>query len=338
MSFLNKNSAIIRRSNKDMFYIHLDNKVAVDYFDKNNNLIHSTFLTNDESLDHTCCYFTLDKSDNIYGVYNESGLKMIECKADSYNFSSSDILKYNHKKFGISFPYLEVTNDSIHILYYVYNNSSANTCALFHHYKNNGIWTENKIDFINHTLLDNFCVTWSQNCPIVFYFNTIDGFEELFFSKFNLSTLTWSNPVQITNSNKHKLYLSILKDSMNFYHIAFCEYDNNGYRIKYMNGYLNDDMLNVDICTYITDPSTCMYPSFVKKESVLYLMWVEYGRLYTSTSNNLGKQWSAPILDEFSVEDNFVRAKFFSNYKEDIDYNVSSIFTVRDNVAILGKF
>ncbi len=41
MSFINKCSTIIRRSSKDMFYIHLDKGISYNYYDKNNELVFS---------------------------------------------------------------------------------------------------------------------------------------------------------------------------------------------------------------------------------------------------------------------------------------------------------
>lgn len=336
MSFINKCFNIIRRSQKDVFNIKLDNNIIFDYFDKNNNLISTKTLSLNTPIDFTNCYFSLDKYDNIYGIYKDNSLKMIEIKNGTTDISQRDILTYNYKKFNISFPYINVLDNNIHIIYYVYNNNSTNTCALFHNYNYNGVWIENKIDFINHMVLDKFVVTLSQDCPIVFYFNLIDGYEEIFFSRFNISTFSWSSPIQITNSKKNKLYLSVLKDSMNFYHFTFSENTDSGYSVKYINGYLSENGFEINSSSYITEPSTCMYPTLLKYNSLLYLMWVNYNRLYTSVSDDLGKSWSTPKVDEFSTIEDFTRASFVSNYIEDLPYNPTGVFTTYDDIGILG--
>lgn len=335
MSFINKISTIFRLCDKNMFYIHLDDGIILDHFNSSNELVNSKKIISNKYLDFTDCYFTLDKKDNIYGIYNDKGLKMIQIS----NFSSiteKELLNYNADKFNISFPYIHVEDNSIHILYYIFNKNSPNSSALFHHYRHNGVWTENKIDFISHIVMDSFTVIWNQGSPIVFYYNLINGYEELFLSKFNSTTVTWSSPIQITNSKKNKLYLSVLKDSMNFYHLAYCENLGSGYAVKYENGYLNDNSLDIDVSTYISGPSTCMYPSLIKENTTLHLMWVNYGKLNTSISLNLGKEWGDHNIDEFSIEDDFVRANFFSNYTNDKGYNVSSLFTNSNDVEILG--
>lgn len=336
MSFINKCFTIIRRSQKDGFNIRVDDDIVFEYFDKNNNLNSSTSMNLDVPLDFTNYYFSLDKDDNIYGIYKDNSLKMISFDKDSNNFSVKDILTYNYKKFNIMFPYINVINGNIHILYYVFNNNSTNACALFHHYHHNGVWVENKIDFVNHIALDNFIVIFSQDSPVIFYFNLVNGYEEVFFSRFNLSTFSWSTPVQITKSKKNKLYLSVLKDNMNFYHLTFCENIDNGYCVRYINGYLNEDKLDVNLSTYITDPSTCMYPTLLKHNSTLYLMWVNFNKLYTSVSHDLGKTWSEHIVDELSVEGDFTRSNFFSNYVEDAPYNSTGVFITYNEIGIIG--
>lgn len=336
MSFINKCSTIIRLSNQEILNIYNDNNIKFEYFDKNKNLLHSNTISNSSDLDFTNSYFNLSSDDNIYGIYKKNSLNLIEIKNKGSEIIKKEILTYNYKKFDIIFPYIKILNNDIHILYYVYNNNSSNTCALFHHYKKGKIWSENKIDFINHIVLDNFKVLWINNNPIVFYFKLVNGYEEVFSSRFNKSTLSWSNPIQITNSGRNKLYLSILKDNMNFYHLTFCENVDNGYAVKYINGYLNEYNLDINISSYISKPSTCRFPNLIKHKSNLYLIWVDHERLYSCNSSDLGKTWTNPIIDDFSLDEDFTRANFISNYKYDSNYNVSNVFTISNKIDIIG--
>ena len=336
MSFVNQSSFILRKSDKSLVNIYFNNQLQLDFYNCDNELTFSTYLKNINSSFSTTINFCIDKYDTIYGIYKNNGLKLITISNSTTKITQRDILSYNHKKFDIIFPYLKVIDNSYHILYYLYSNSSRNTCALFHHYYKNGVWTENKIDFIDHIIMDNFNVLWVNDSPIVFYLNVVDGFEEVFFSRFNLSTLTWSKPCQITNSKKNKLYLSVIKDSMNFYHITFCENINSGYLIRYMNGFLQDNGFEFEISKYITGPSTCMYPTLIKESGDLYLMWVNFNKLYVCLSNDLGTTWSEADIDEYSIEDDFIRSSFLSNYKGDMSFNLSHAYNTYKNIDILG--
>ena len=139
MSFINKCSTIIRRSDKEIFKFYIDNIIKIDHYDKDNNLISSNSFDKLNGMDFTNCSFCLNNN-VIYGIYKNDRLKMIHIPRGSSIISKKDILTYDSKKFDIIFPYINVINNSIHILYYVYNNNSTNTCALFHHYYNNGVW------------------------------------------------------------------------------------------------------------------------------------------------------------------------------------------------------
>ena len=258
--------------------------------------------------------------------------KPIKVKAVGY-FERYLVKRFMLKEAIIHVKYIE---DNPHIFYYVFNNNSTNTCALFHHYKHKDYWIENKIDFINHIVLNNFTVLWNGFIPTIFYFNLVNGCEEVFASRFNLGTFTWSDPIQITNSGHNKLYLSAIRDNINFYHICFCEYENNGYIVKYINGYLSENKFNLKTSSYLSEPSTCMYPELIKNNSKLLLSWVNYNKLFTCTSTNDGLTWSKPNIDEYSLEDNFIRSTFYSNYKDDLEYNISHVFSTLNDVGILG--
>ena len=134
----------------------------------------------------------------------------------------------------------------------------------------------------------------------------------------------------------NKLYLSAIRDNINFYHICFCEYENNGYIVKYINGYLSENKFNLKTSSYLSEPSTCMYPELIKNNSKLLLSWVNYNKLFTCTSTNDGLTWSKPNIDEYSLEDNFIRSTFYSNYKDDLEYNISHVFSTLNDVGILG--
>ena len=76
MSFINKCSTIIRRSDKEIFKFYVDNTIKIDHYDKNNNLISSTNLDNLKGMDFTNCSFCIDNNNNnIYGIYKDNNLK-----------------------------------------------------------------------------------------------------------------------------------------------------------------------------------------------------------------------------------------------------------------------
>ena len=337
MSFINDQYAIIRRRNKDMFYMYLDNGgINYNYYDSNGDIIHQSKLINNKDIDFTKYSFSLDDKDNIYCLYCDKSLQLLKCNNNSYDFYQTESITYNYKKFGLAFPYVKYIEDNGHIFYYVFNNNATNICAIFHHYRHNNSWIENKIDFINHIVLNNFIVLWNQSVPTIFYFNLVNGCEEIFASRFNLGTFVWSTPVQITNSGHNKIYLNVIRDSMNFYHLTFCENEKSGYMVKYISGYLNENKFDLKNSSYLNNPSACMYPSLIKEDTTLYISWVNLNKLFTSTSNDGGLNWCKPVIDEFSTYSDFTRCSFSSNYEGDLKSCVNNVFSSLDNVEILG--
>jgi hypothetical protein len=335
MAFANNCEGLIRKSNKDMINFKYDKGLVADYITEDGSIANSKRLAHgDISFIDTC--FDIDNNDNVYGVVNNKEGHLLYIYPNDKSFDTSTILNYDHNKFNISYPYVKNINKDRHLIYYLSNKSGNSVSALFHHYNRDGEWFENKIDFINHIVLNNFVVTWNGDTPTIFYFNSLNGAEELFACRFNNATKVWSNPIQITNSQSPKIYLSIIKDSMNFYHITYSENVNLGYAVKYVSGYLKEDSFETTRSNFVTGASTCSFPSLTQVNSDLYLSWIQYNKLCTSISNDLGNTWSDRNIDEHSIEEEFIRFSFRSNCINDKDYNTDSVFGTKEPFGILG--
>lgn len=334
MSFLNECYCVLRKSNKDMIVVH-------DY----SGINYSLFVNSDTStfckkltsfpIDFTNYYFYINSNDDIYGIFNDTKINIVKFNTLTNEFNTLTTIEYDYKNFSLNFPYIYILDNDIHIIYYL-TNKSYPTTVLFHHYRHNNKWIENKIDFINTPILDNFTVFFNNDTPTIFYLKDINGVTQILSSVFNISTCTWSTPIQITNSVSNKVYLSIVKDYLNFYHVAFSESHKNGYCVTYINGYLNSDSFKTTLYKSLNKPSDSSFTTLIKHEDTLRIMWVENKILYTSTSCDLGNYWSDYVEDEFSMSNKFIRSYFKSNYRYDLDYNCSSIFIAKDDISILG--
>ncbi len=326
MAFVNKYSSIIRRSNKSIVNIYEDEKIFFNFYDENNNLIKSKTLS--KNIDLSTLHFSLTKNDEIIGLYDDNSLKMIKIDKND-DITNQVVINYDSNQFKTIFPYIEKIDDEVHIFYYVYSLNSDDTLAFFHHYQKDGFWTENNIDFINNFIIDKFTIIFEKNTPIAFYLNIVDGFEEVFYSRFNKKTLKWSKPYQITNSNKNKLYLSVMKND--FFNITFLEKDDVGYRVRYLK--FKDKIIK---SKSITDSSLYMYPSLLEYNKTLYIMFCDNNRIYNSKSMDNCDTWSEISLDTYSLENDFCKSYFLSNYEDDKSYNCTNVFSVYKNLDILG--
>ena len=333
MSFFNECPYLLRNSNRDMLFINSNSNLYCNYF-SNNGDFSSNILSNNP-ITFSNYYFDIDEDDNIYGVFNDKSLNIVSFDYNLKKFNKINTICYDYKNYSLDFPYIKFIGEDIHVIYYLTCNTSATT-ILFHHYRHNGKWFENKIDIINISLLDNFTVFFNNDTPIIFYLGSVDGVTQVLTSTFNNSTCMWSSPIALTSSISNKVFLSVINDPLNFYHIAFSESQDYGYSISYINGYLNTDKFNVNYTNYITQPSDCMFPSLIKFKDTLYLMWVENKRLYTSQSSDLGLSWSEFLEDEYTLTNKFTRCFLKSNYDSDLLFNCSSIFIDSNSISILG--
>lgn len=338
MSFLYEVYTLIRKSDKTLSIFNLDNNIVYKNFDCNlNNLYSENIIDGDFSFADT--WFDIDDNDNIYGVVNNKKGKLVNIDIKNNNIKDTTIFKYDYYNYFIKFPFIKYTFDSNHLIYYLGN--KYNNIKLIHVYKSNGIYKKNTVDFINHNILNNFVVTWSDNIPTVFYFKVVDKFEELFTSTFDLDKLQWSKPIQLTNSRKNKIYLSIIKSSEYYYHIAFSENNYGKYMYKYLKLYIKDSELEIHNDTYISSNIMCLFPNLVESNSMLYAQWVEYSSLYTCKSNDSGKTWSKPVLSNYTSNEPSLIYGFKSNFPNDSSYNLSSLFTFKDYFdidSILSKY
>lgn len=334
MGFFNECSYILRTSKKDMIFINSDSKLNYNYFFRSEGVSQRGILLN-TSLSFSNYYFDIDKDDIIYGILNNQSLDIVTFDYQSNNFNIVNKIEYDYTRFSLDFPYIKFIDDDIHVIYYLTDRSSSIT-ILFHHYRHNGIWFENKIDFIDTSLLDSFTVFFNNDSPIVFYIGSINGITQILTSSFNISTCMWADPVQLTNSITNKVYLSVINDSMNFYHITFSEGIDNGYCIRYLNGYLNSNKFSTSISKLVTSSKDCSFPSLITHKESLYLMWIQDKILYTIKSADLGLSWSDNLEDIYSMSNKFIRSFIKSNYKDDLEYNCSFVFISDKDICILG--
>lgn len=325
MSFINKTNILIKKNNNDLYYFDLDKDIVFTKIsNKTNTLISKKLFDGDYSF--VDIWLDTNEKDNIYGVINDKKGKILNLTLEKDNVDTHTIIKYDYKNFIIKFPYTKHIEDIKHTIYCSINKSIPLLANLIHIYEDDNIFIKNTIDFIDFNILSNFVVAYSNNKPIIFYFKLLDNFEELFVSIFDLNSYSWSNPIQITKSNKNKIYLSVLQDENNNYHIAFSENHDNKYYCKYINISLENNVLKINQESIISKDVMCLFPSIIKKNSTLYIQWVEYFDLFICQSDDFGMNWSKPIIDKNISNKPFIRYQYISD-------NITSIFAPKKHLS-----
>ena len=263
MSFIDKTNIVIKKNNNDLYYFDIDKDIVLTKINnKNDILLPKILFTGDYSF--VDIWLDTNEKDNIYGIINDKKGKILNLNIEEDNIDKHTMIKYDYKNFIVKFPYTKHIYNIKHTIYYSINKSIPLLANLIHIYEDDNIYVKNTIDFIDYNILSNFVVAYSNNRPIIFYFKLVDKFEELFVSTFDLNSRSWSKPIQITKSNKNKIYLSVLQDESSNYHIVFSENHDNKYYCKYVNISLENNFLKIHKEYIISKYVMCLFPSIIK--------------------------------------------------------------------------
>lgn len=335
MTFINKTKFIFKKSDNNLVVFNIDNNLEYKVLDNNLNELISDKLYNGK-FSYVNTWFNIDENDLIYGIIDDSKGKLIDITINN-EISNSTLLKYDYKNFIIKFPYIKILNNEKHIIYISINKKNKYFYQLNHIYINQNIYKKNKIDIINYSILSNFIVTWKNNIPTIFYFNRVNGFEEIFISTFNLDTLSWTTPIMITNTRKNKIYLDVVNTSDDYYHIVYSENHDCKYHCKYLKFFIENNNFKIIENHSLKNNIMCLFPTIIFNSPNIFIQWVEYHDLYICKSSNYGHTWNNTIQNKYISNYNFLRYYYKSNNNLNNNYNLSYVFGI-DNLYDINKF
>lgn len=335
MPFVREFNTLLYDSNNNVLFIDLNNGITFSLYDINRSLISRKQIDKYET-SFVTSHFDIDSNDNIYGlVSSEAGTLKYICLINNYLIKKI-IFKYNPYENAIKFPYIKNVYGYTNIFYYLLNNQTPHTCSLIHKYRKNDKWVESTIDYINYDVLTNFKVINTPSHIIIFYYNIFHTCEELFMKCFSLKDNIWSEPYQITFSQKSKMYLSVIKDINDCYHITYAENKSGQYHCCYINGYTNFQTFSSKISKVFSDCITCTFPTVLYYNHILYIQWTEYNVLNFISSNDNGQTWDHTKIDTVSINNNFSCCRLGTNVKKNNNNIIYSFFNQQGFINILG--
>lgn len=330
MAFSRKFATLIEESNRILTDISFNNGIELiipnsKKFKLNN--IKNSFATS---------YFDINDEDNIYGVILDShnSLSFI-CINDNF-ISKSRLFSFDSEKYRIDFPYIKRIDNKTHVFFYLVNIRKPNTCSLIHYYNDGTIWNKHTLANINYFILTNFVVIWDSNFPSILYLNKINDYEEVILSLFDPNTNSWCHPMQITNSGCTKVYLSAIKDNLNYYHVVYSENNDDKYYCNYTSGYIKDNVFNIYSENILKECIACEFPSLSLINDSLYCQWLEYDNLYTSSSNDNGITWGKPKLFNCDRDEYFTRYSYKCNKNIKYNFILDNFFSFNTDFRPLG--
>ncbi|MBN1038997.1 hypothetical protein DVW12_09815 [Clostridium botulinum] len=335
MTFLRTFDTLLHKSDNHFYKINSKNGITLYNYAYNFQLISSKKII-DGNFSFVDYWFDISTNDAIYGIINNKKNALLYTYITNKYIIKSTLIKYDPDSTCIKFICIKNIDETTHIFYFSLSKFQTCTCELIHHYKQNNIWKTCKIDTISYEVLTNFVVIYDNDIPSIFYFKLVDGFEELFISTFNISQCNWSIAMQITSSKKHKIYLSGIKDSNNYYHLLFSENNTNKYCCTYISGYIKNNTFNVINNWTIADTVACTFPNLIEYNHKIYANWIEYHTLYVRSSPNNGNNWSDILIDYDSSSLEFVYCNYHSNFTYDKNLNSYALYRDENSNTLLG--
>lgn len=336
MAFLRKFTTIINKSDKEIYKIDSEDGINLSSYDINFNIIYSKkIIKGDYSfVDY---WFDITSSNKLYGIINNKIDSLIYFHITDKIMIKNIFIKYNSKSTYIKFLYIKELKKSTHIIYYELDKLNPYNVKLMHYYKDDNTWRKYLIDSFSYKILTNFVITYDNTIsPSIFYYKLDNGFEELFVSTFNIQLCKWSEPIKITNSKKDKIYLSVIKDSLNNYHILYSENNFGKYYCNYISGYIKNNKFITKYNLILSDSVACNFPNIIEYNNKIYAAWIEYNNLYITESKTFGFIWQKSSLVENCSTSPFVCCNYHSNKYTDNKFNYFTLFMIDNSLEILG--
>lgn len=338
MSFLNNTQILVRNSNEDLFNFYIEHQsLFMKKFIAKQGWTEPTSLINAISVNQFSV--SINENDMLYGILNNNNGEVFYLYSSKEKIEYETLFKFHKDKYVLLYPSLLRLGSKIHITYYLQNNKNRMVWALINHYFDGKIWHENIIDIISvNPVINPFYITNNLGFTNIFYMNQVDRVEEIFLKKFDIENNSWINKKQITFSGNNKIYLDVLNDARSFYHMVWGEFINNNLVVKYKKVNIQDNNLDSQKDIILSEPSNCSFPTIIKTNNTIWVMWVQMNKLYSCYSLDEGITWSNPNIDSKSIDVNFIRYKFYSNYTNDLNsFKLNTAFgTYYPSISFIG--
>lgn len=338
MGFINLIQTIIRKSNGDILNFYVKDKVLFcREFVFNKGWKPPSELIS--GVEHNQLDIKIDNDDRIYGIVHTKSGEVIYLYTKNHVLSKEKLFEYDTKEYIIKYPYIQKFGSSIHILYYLQDVNHKKFWGIINHYNDGKNWTQNNIVIIKaYPVLNPFVVSAADENIAIFYLDKTNNNEEIFSMTFDSLSKIWRKPQKITETNNKKLYLNVLSTSTNFYNITWSEFIDDNLTVRYVNYPYEAEIFDTSQIKSLSPPSNCSLPTLLKTGDTLWNTWVEMDKLFSCYSLDNGKTWSNPNVDTTSTKTDFIRFKFCSNRKDDLNnFNVNSVFgTYYPKISFIG--
>ncbi|MBM7613921.1 hypothetical protein [Alkaliphilus hydrothermalis] len=322
-----KNEFIFQDSKGKTFNFFLDEKEEIQCISSNTK---HQWVSKDDVFPKRCSSLdiVLDGSDRFHIVsYHYDGDFYYHYRKN--NEWKSIQLTSLSKSERIFYPKACILGSNIHVFYDLQQSTQRDRCTLFHYtYDEKAMtWVKNNICTLRfNRFVTPYKVLTYKKRILLLYISIINNNDEICLIEYYPHNDQWSKPQQLTNTTDQKLYMDALMDQEGNLHITWCQYkEQDGLMVQY----LKTDLKNVDLkdqkISSLSKRLNCSFPQLILMNQQLYCMWVEYGHLAVSKSNDMGSNWMPPSIVDDSKINNFKRYRYGSNQSKS-QFNIQCEF------------
>lgn len=255
-------------------------------------------------------HLDVDNNNNIHVIsYSEDGCLYYH-RHLSKTWVNHCILEYPANQ-RIIYPIIKHMNNQIHIFYYLIHNESKNKAYLLHLKFHDKKYSTNHIVTVDtHTYINPFKIFENNNKMILLYASVIEGNEQIFISKLNMSTEQWTDPLCVTSSEDKKIYVDGIFDSTETLHIIWSKFDEESLAVRYLKLNTESMKANKSEPVSLSSESSCSFPVLVYYSEILWAIWIEMNKIISCYSTDMGENWSEPYNHENTRKIDFKRYRY----------------------------
>lgn len=286
----------------------------------------------------------VDEEDNIYGIISDNFNSIYYLfQEDKKTITAKELFKHNEiigkeipKASLIKYPRIKKFNNNLLITYYT-QSSEKHMWALCSHYYNSksNEWQHlEKLPVRALPLVQPYGEFIYNGFPYLVYLSNINRKEELFIKKL-LTDEEDNQLLQITDSNKQKLYLDYYLDGSTLL-LTWSEFVNENLIVKFMRYDLHNNK-RLNKIQNLSSPSNCSYPSLIMVGDTLWCTWSQLNKVYSCYSRDSGKSWSKPKMKSEATE-KYIRFEYATNPIATQKYTLNQSFGITKPLKFIGFY
>lgn len=310
MGFMNMHDVLIMDNEENIysFYMH-EKKVKLLFYDKERGRADKKLIASD----------CLDEYD---ATISDEGVVYLVCQKIDSSIVLITIEKGRQEESVLAEEFdgklrnlnITIINDIVHIIYCLESKEGNKRYRIFHHNLLGDNWNTNIVSDISAgNILNPISLVKKEDKLIIGYYDMVDNYEQVFVSILNLADSNWLDKIQLTEDNSTKLYLDMIINDKNEIDICYSKLVEGNFLVTHKKYELSDLAVTKVAEHALSNPSNCMYPTFIYEGNTLWLIWIEFNGLLSCYSKDEGMSWSLPFSWESSKKNDFARYKFSTN-------------------------